>query len=1237
MTQRAPSVSATELARLLGLPEPTDEQAVVIEAPLSPALVVAGAGSGKTETMAARVVFLVANGLVRPDQILGLTFTRKAAAQLAQRVRRRLRALASSGLTLPGRPVGPSDADGGMSGPGRSTAEAAAEPTVSTYHAFGGRLIAEYGALAGVETGATVLTPTAAWQLARRVVARWDGDLDADLSPDAVTERLLAISGALADHLVGPADLERELDRILLALQTAPPSPRQRSPLHSGLAQPVKTLRDRRWILPLVRAFRAAKQERGVIDFADQMQLAARLVDDHGGIGESLRDRFRVVLLDEYQDTGHAQRVLLRSVFGAGALPSAARADPVSAGPPTPGHPVTAVGDPVQSIYSWRGASASNLPAFGRDFPLSNGEPAPTFTLLTSFRNPTSVLTVANVASAPIRSGGSSAAQVGELRPAPNAPTGRVAHALFRTVAEEDTWVAETIAQYWRQAGALSTVQRPRPEAGDAPPGEDHSATVGELGPPESLDPVGRADASDPRIPGAVSAPVVVVAGNDGSAVGREPPSTAVLVRRRADMAAMAAALRQQGLPVEVVGLGGLIDEPEVADLIAVLRVLVDPTAGTAALRLLTGSRWRIGTADLEALHRRARSLASRPDAPDDDGRPAVSAVRSALDELAGGEDIDVASLVDALADLGEPEQYSPDGHRRMTRWGAELDRLRSRMHQPLTDLVADVERTIGLEVEVQLSGGAGRAHLDAFAQVVADVAATGAGALELLEYIDAAAEREDGLAPGEVPAPGGQVQVLTVHAAKGLEWEIVAVPHLTAGVFPSGRGGTWFGEPSQLPPTLRGDRADLPSFDLPAAADQKELADRLAAHVEAFREFRLTEERRLLYVAVTRAERVLLISGHHWGVGTSKPAGPSPFLLELAPIAAVHGDPDRWDAPPPEGDAAARPPRSAVWPQDPLGQRRAAVAAGAELVLAALRARTDETAPAAGVDTSSRDGRAEVESSLDDDLDEPDPSCPDPYGWARDVRTLLTERAARLRPRIDVDLPADFSVSGLVDLADDPERVARRLLRPLPTAPSDQARRGQAFHSWVETFYRGEALVGFDELPGAQDQQIGVDDELRRLQDAFRASVWANRIPADIEIPFATRIAGIGVRGRVDALFVDDDGGLTVVDWKTGSPPPAERRAAGDVQLACYRLAVSELTGIPLDRVRAAFHYVAADRTISPRRLLDADGIAAVVAAAVTTDADHGRPEARRDAHSGSQTGAGQTGDATDPAPWSP
>ncbi len=1117
-------ISATELAAVLGLPAPTREQVAVIEAPLAPSLVVAGAGSGKTETMAARVVFLVANGQVRAEEVLGLTFTRKAAAQLSQRIRTRLRMVGAIVAPRAGQAGDLGFGDPNSAGAGISAGNSGADgdPEVSTYHAFGGRLIADFGPLAGVEPGSTVLTPTAAWQLARRVVTRWDGDLLTDLGPDQVTERLLAISGALADHLTGADALAEVLDDLLATLRSAAPVPRQRGELHSALAKHVKSLQDRQWIVPLVQAFSDAKRDRGAIDFADQMQVAARLVLEHPKIGTAMRERYRVVLLDEYQDTGHAQRVILRALFSAG-------------------HPVTAVGDPVQSIYSWRGASASNLPRFTTDFPQASGRPSVTLPLLTSFRNPESVLAVANHASAPIRTGTAAGpaarVTVGELRPRHGAPRGEIAYGLFGTVADEDAWVAASIARRWGAAMDSS---------------------------------------------GATESPATESPATESPAT--EPPTTAVLVRRRRDMAGIAAALREQGLPVEVVGLGGLLDEPEIADLVATLRVLVDPTAGPAMIRVLTGARWQLGTADLEALAQRSRVLATAGrDAARTRGRAGTARrsgteiVRTALTDALSAEDIDTASLVDAIGDPGAPAAYSREGHRRLTRLSAELDRLRARMGQPLPDLIADIERTLGLDIEIQLGSPAGRAHLDAFAAVVSDVASTGAGPGDLLDYLDAAAEREDGLTPGEVPASSGRVQVLTIHAAKGLEWEIVAVPHLTDAVFPNSRGGTWLGDAAQLPPILRGDRADLPSLALPPGGNQKDLADALSAHTDDFREHRLTEERRLLYVALTRAERVLLASGHHWGATTASPAGPSEFLHEIRYVASAFGPPEEWaQAPDPAaGNPLTATPRLALWPVDPLGDRRAAVRAGADRVLSAM--------PPPSVGT----GRPV--------------SGFDPFGWTEDVTTLLAERSAANAGQIEVDLPGTVSVSSLVDLARDPESLARRLRRPVPSEPAVHARRGAAFHRWLEGHFTGEALVAVGDLPGAGDRTVAPDPELDDLRARFLSSSWASRVPQEIEMPFATRIGGIGVRGRIDAVFADADGGLTVVDWKTGRPPVAAHRPAAGVQLACYRLAVSELRGVPLDRVRAAFYYVGTGDTVALADMLDADGISELIADATS------------------------------------
>ncbi|WP_156095213.1 ATP-dependent helicase, partial [Nocardia lijiangensis] len=521
-----PAVTPLRIAEALGLPPPTDEQAAVIAAPPGPTLVVAGAGAGKTETMAARVVWMVANRLVLPDQVLGLTFTRKAAQQLTARIRTRLARLAGSQL------LRDLDASGEL-----RAQLAGAEPEISTYHSYAGRLLTEHGLLLPVEPSATLLTQTQLWQLAHQVVRAWDGDLDTDRTPVSVTEAVLALSGQLAEHLVEAEQLAEAHTELEKLVHTLPAGPRQRGGPSQALLSIVQVQRERVALLPLVRQLAAALRRRGALDFGAQMSLAARLAAEHQEVATAERGRFRLVLLDEYQDTGHAQRILLAALFG-GAI-SVSRPESDSAARRLA---VTAVGDPMQSIYGWRGASAANLPRFATDFPLAPGAPAPILPLLTSWRNPPEALALANLVAEPLRrialdAGG---VTVDALRAKPNAEPGVVAMALTETVAGERDWVAERIAAEWSAR---------------------HTA-------------------------------------------GEPPPTSAILVRRNADAAPLAEALRERGLPVEIVGLGGLLATPEVADIVATLRLIAEPAAGSAAVRVLTGARWRLGVADLAALAR---------------------------------------------------------------------------------------------------------------------------------------------------------------------------------------------------------------------------------------------------------------------------------------------------------------------------------------------------------------------------------------------------------------------------------------------------------------------------------------------------------------------------------------------------------------------------------------------------------------------------------------------------------
>ncbi|WP_460353554.1 ATP-dependent helicase [Actinoallomurus acanthiterrae] len=1159
-------ISPQELAHRLGVPEPTPDQAAVIEAPLGPMAVIAGAGSGKSETMAARVVWLVANGLIRPERVLGLTFTRKAAAELAERVRRRLDQLREHEDI-----IDPQILDG--------------EPTVSTYHAYAARLFGDHALRAALEPTMRLVTPAVAWQIAARAVDAYDGPMDAvEWGPDTVTKAVIGLSGELSEHLRTPDDVRR-LGGWLNERYAEVKKPTKK---HQGSIATAQAVREQ--LMPLVEAYQRAKAKREVLDHGDQMALAARIAAEHPEVAQIERSRYAAVLLDEYQDTSHAQLVLLKSLFAGG-------------------HPVTAVGDPCQSIYGWRGASAGNLLGFVRDFPYGE-RPAPMRQLSTSFRNGERVLDAAARIQGELRE---EAKDVPRLWPgAAQQARGRVECGLLDTVEDEAERLADRIVRLLRQPKDL------------APDGDAWEKTS-RHGP------------------------------------GLQPADVAVLARKRAQFPLIRAALEARGVPVEVVGLGGLLTVPEVQDVVATLKVVHDPTAGASLARLLTGPRWRLGPHDLVALGRRSRELARegardldpdagpRSDAETPESGRASSGLRSAGSEATGATREDGAlgarsrageagaiepsassgltsagngdqtrgdgapgagepraqfdaadplrqvvqelnhengSLVDALDDPGPAEKYSDEGYARLERLRDELRVLRRHVGLPLPDLVTEVERTLGLDIEVASRPGldpvTARADLDAFV----DAAASFAGDAEdptlgaFLAYLKAAESEEFGLEAGRV-GETNSVKLLTVHAAKGLEWDVVAIPGLVwsptkdgapgaGSVFPARpqNSSRWTTNARALPYPLRGDRADLP----PLNGLQKDDVEEFNA-ATADRDLR--EERRLAYVAVTRARHLLIATGYRWGTA-SRPLQASPFLEEIREACeGGAGQVGYWaDEPVGEENPLLAEQDTASWPALPEGERYDAVAEGARMVDDAMQGRLRlGYLPLAPRDR----GRASA--------------------WARDVELLLAERdRARGVDGLAVDLPAHLSVSSLVTLARDPAALARQIRRPLPRPPAPYARRGTAFHRWLESRWGQQRLLDLDDLPGASDEGASADSELETLRAAFERSAWANREPHDVEVPFETMVGDRLIRGRMDAVFRTDDGGYEVVDWKTGRPPTGEEARVVSVQLAAYRIAWAQLADVPLDKVSAAFHYVAADRTIRPADLLDAAGLAALL-----------------------------------------
>ncbi|MES5816868.1 UvrD-helicase domain-containing protein [Streptomyces sp. RG80] len=1160
-----------QLKELLGIPF-TPEQTACIVAPPAPQVIVAGAGSGKTTVMAARVVWLVGTGQVAPEQVLGLTFTNKAAGELAERVRK---ALVKAGVTDPD-VIDPDNPPG--------------EPVISTYHAFAGRLLTDHGLRIGLEPTSRLLADATRYQLAARVLREAPGPYPALTRsfPDLVGD-LLTLDAELAEHLVRPEALRAYDAELLLGLQGAKLT-------NADLRKVPEAAAARRELAELVVRYRAAKRERDLLDFGDQIALSAELAQIPE-VGRILRDEFRVVLLDEYQDTSVAQRILLAGLFGEGT-----------------GHPVTAVGDPCQAIYGWRGASVANLDDFPEHFAHPDGHLATRQSLSENRRSGGRLLDLANGLAEPLRA---MHAGVEALRPAPGAERdGLVRCALLATHAEEIDWIADSVAHLVR--------------------------------------------------------------------TGKAPAEIAVLCRTATDFAEIQGALVARDIPVEVVGLSGLLHLPEVADLVAVCEVLQDPGANASLVRLLTGPRWRIGPRDLALLGRRARLLVAhaRVDAGDDRDRRLAEAVE-------GVDPSEVISLADALDTFLETPLYeaagdgdddglpfSPDARVRFARLATELRDLRRSLSDPLMDVLHRVLAVTGLEVELSASPHAlaarRRETLSNFLDIAASFAAGDGEAtlLAFLGFLRTAAQYEKGL---DNALPGGEntVKVLTAHKSKGLEWDVVAVPGLVTGTFPSTQGREkWTAQGKVLPHELRGDAATLPDVEGWDARGLK-------AFQEAMKDHQHTEELRLGYVTFTRPRSLLLGSGHWWGPAQKRPRGPSDFLQALYDhCEAGHGEIEAWADEPAEDEenpALHRATADQVWPLPlddmSLARRRAA----AETVLAHLEhlASHPDGHPAAEHDPDTYDDPdwppppEDDEPPYDDEafpdepdglggsegsegsegLDDPDgPYGPDAHdssdwdAWTADrptvphqaaapdtggtqharahapepdpeaepVRTRLTPEEARtlaswdrdldaltgelLRARAavtDVPLPASLTASQLLRLAADPDGFAQELARPMPRPPQPAARRGTRFHAWVEARFEALTLPMLEpeELPGSE-AEIEDERDLEALKDAFERTEYAHRTPHRVEAPFQLSIAGRVVRGRIDAVYKQGDGETAtyeIVDWKT-----SRDRTADPLQLALYRVAWAEQQGVPLESVTAAFLYVRNGEVVRPGDLAD-------------------------------------------------
>ena len=1099
---------------------PTDQQEKVITAPLKPTLVVAGAGSGKTATMSARVTYLVASGQVDPSQVLGLTFTRKATHELRERIENRLGQLyrypgwtpsstrsnaaaqVSGGLST----ADSSSAAGGIGAASSSQDQdltaVAGEATVATYNSFAGALVREWGLEVGLETDTAVLTPASSWQIMYELMENWGQEFEEPFSSlDSATELALQVANSLNENLLSvdeARELMADLGQNLKDLRSV------RGAAKAIDAKSLPAMTKRIQVLDLVERYIDYKRENSLVDFGDQVALACRIVTDER-VGPRViaqyRDRFKAVLLDEFQDTSVAQTILLSTLFA--------------------GCGVVAVGDPNQAIYGWRGASSAALGQFHRHF--SNGS-GPVLQLSTAWRNDPQILQAANRISDPLRASGQVKVEKLVKRPGVGDERGKVWAARVQDGLAEAELIAKFLAQRWSPSKSM-----------------------------------------------------------------------AVLCRTRSQFTPIVAALIERGIPVEVVGLGGLLDVPEVADVRALMSVALDPTSADRLMRLI--DLLGIDAADLDVVWSFARELVNaRANTGQSSAEPLLA---EALSEI----------VVNFAAFEAFCKKYacalSPAGLYQAKRLGRILQEANAAANLELVDFISWAERALGLDVEaaarVDVNEVGARALAALRAQATSFKAQNPeAGAQVFLGWLNAAQDQERGLELPEVePAPGA-VQVLTVHASKGLEWDIVVVPGLVEANFPSYRSrpkedytvlaNSWITQVSEFPHTLRRDYDSLPPCPFIGLSPQTG-KDAILAAGEEYRselgKWEVAEERRLAYVAYTRARSQLLLTTSHYAALSKTPKMTSRFLKELERSQMVQFlvDDERDDD---LSNRALDQSSVSVWPHqldalasleepgvaDAPGQAALGKQAGLSLRLRAAAL----VSAAGGCQGAGSEEALQIPEGLAPQLDD----------WWRQAHLLLQERQIRQENGQEIVLPSHLAATAMAKVGK--EDFIMSLRRPLPPPPSKAARLGTAFHEEMAQRLNSEgtllslAEAGSDRLSPADRKQVN-----DWLDNVAELEILQGYSPYATEIDQEIRLAGFNVRCRIDAVFKAVEKGRAqwlIVDWKTGG-----QRVRVD-QLSLYVHAWAASQNVDISQVRAAYVYVQDGHVdeLRPRQIISLD-----------------------------------------------
>lgn len=1025
----------------------TPEQNNAIKHATSPGVIIAGAGSGKTTVMGARVMHLVKNENIPADGILGLTFTNLATGELRSQIRENLREL---------------EAQKSLS---NGELDDFAEPTITTYHSFSSKLVKEFGILLGIEPDHDIISDVRRNQICSKTISNSNLDLvSLGATFGTILERVLKLDDSLSDTAVSTeALIEFDTELLTKAATHSPDSPNSKFEINA---------RKRIILAQLVDEFRLMKLSYNVLDYADMTRIALELVKFEK-VQEQFQNQYKMVLLDEYQDTSIAQRKLLQTLF-----PS--------------GHPVNAVGDPLQSIYAFRGASSRNISEFTTHFPLADGSDSPRFSLPLTQRNGKNIVRAANALTDRLRQADAHP-ELSELVARDDLHPGIIHIASFETKEEEANWI-------------LSEIDKAK-------------------------------------------------------ALGIAPEQIALLFRERDGIDWALKFLNEANVAAQVRTKTDLLVVPEIVEIISMLRVIAQPAANSAWIRLLTGSRWQIGDRDLAIIGRVAANLAHNQRVVGK--RDLESTLQAAV---AGSDLVENTAYGDAILEIatnGNP-QLSPEAVLRIKNLNAEIEFLRYHAGEPLKNFVYRVASVSGLLIETVAENERIKRGMDSnlrtFFSLVADFNSLigETNLFAFLKWIEDSAKFKKKVEISGI-AHKGAVQLITVHSSKGLQFDAVIMPTLAEGIFPSSEGAeNWVTNSFVVPLPLRDEKMHSTLASYPDANVKWDT--KYEKEYDALRKLNDSlEERRLAYVGITRTRKFLALSTSAVDPTVKDLRAPSIFFKELLEVClniVDNGDDENIAIGPIHEFFAGKNKYindkvTGSWPIEINSDAFVRIKTSAATVKRLM----------SGTFIPER-----LPGTIADE-------------WDIAIKAIEAEMSIVESPQKLVQLPESLSVTQIQHLARDEASFVANLIRPMPVEPVAAAAQGTAFHAFIENWAGGRlvsTLPSMDSLDVTEQERIDTPT-LSKYKETFKNSKWAKEFPFVVEAPFAISLGGYIVRGRIDAVYKDGDN-YTLVDWKTNAKANADT-----LQLAIYRLAWADSMNVPLENISASFYYVALDETVTP------------------------------------------------------